>query len=60
MNRTFLLPLSLLLALITGCVSPARERDAAIRAAERLRADAAKARYWDLQAAQKPAAKPKP
>lgn len=50
-----LLPLSLLLAALTGCVSPARERDTTAREAERLRADAARARYWALQDAQKPA-----
>lgn len=48
-------PLSLLIVALAGCATPARERDAATREAERLRADAARARYWSLQAAQKPA-----
>jgi len=51
--KTLLLP-SLLIVVFAGCASPARERDAAVRAAERVRAEAAKNRYLALQAAQKP------
>lgn len=49
------LPLSLLVLIVAGCASTARIRDTAAREAEHLRADAARARYWALQAAQKPA-----
>lgn len=48
-------PLNLLIVALAGCASPVRERDAAAREFERFRADAARARYWSLQAAQKPA-----
>lgn len=49
-----ILPLSLLSITLTGCATTARQRDAIGREAERLRADAARARYWALQAAQQP------
>lgn len=51
--KTLLLP-SLLIVAFVGCASPTRERDAAVRAAERVRAESAQSRYWALQAEQKP------
>lgn len=52
------LPLSFALLLLAGCITP--RRDAATPAPERARAEAAKARYWQIQAAQQgPAANPK-
>lgn len=44
----------LLIAALGGCTSPARERAAALRAAEQQRAEAAKTRFWAAQAAQQP------
>ena len=52
------LPLSFAFLLLAGCVTP--RRDAEVQAHERARAEAAKARYWQIQAAQQgPAANPK-
>ncbi len=54
MTQKILPLLSLLSLAVTGCASTERTHDAAVREAERLRADAAKGRYWAIQQAQKP------
>jgi len=44
------LPLSFAFLLLAGCVTP--QRDAETQAHERARAEAAKARYWQIQTTQ--------